>query len=140
MTKYLIAILLALSIGFGVSTYKLVGKVAVYEKENILLAAAVKTAEDNAKLSIDSCKITTEVIGDVNSKNETLSDERTELLEALERLTHPTPQVIRNEGIQKPTEAPATYADSGRLSPNLMRLLDTAYCSGDKDSSACTSK
>jgi len=140
MTKYLLAILLTLSVVFGASTYKLTGQLAVVEKENVRLVGQVSKAEENAKKAVDSCKITTEVIGDVSSKNQSLSDERTELLEQLERLTNPTPQVKINEAIQKPTEAPATYADSGRLSPDLMRLLDAAYCSGDRDKTTCTSK
>lgn len=140
ISRYLIAILLALSIGFGVSTYKLVGKVAVAEREVVRLAGEVTKAEENAKKAVDSCKITTEVIDSVNSKNDTLYDERADILEQLERLTNPTPQVTRNEGVQKPTEAPMQYADSARLSPDLMRLLDAAYCSGNKDSGACTAK
>lgn len=140
MTNYLLAILLTMTLGFGYSTYHLVGKVAVYESEQLRLNTVIADAEDNARKAVDSCKITSEVVFGVNSENRVLSDERTGVLETLAKVTNPTIQVIKYEVVQKPTEAPTKYADSSRLSPELMRVLDAAYCSGDKDNSACTSK
>jgi hypothetical protein len=125
---------------FGWYSYHLTGQLASVTSENVLLLDANKQATAQTLLAKESCKVTTEVTAGVQTENDKLSETRTAILEALVNVANPMTQENTNDAPKTLTEAPKRYVDNDHLSPELMRLLDNAYCSGNKDSSACTSK
>lgn len=131
--NYLIAILFSISTLLGYSTYMLTGKLATSRQEVSELTDKAVDAENRVTKVIQSCdaSIATiiesqKVIGDLNRL---MYKDHSKLDGLPEKLTLPKGQdeKIKND-------------DSSRLSPDLMQLLDNAYCSGDKDDPYCTSK
>lgn len=142
--KYVVfATLLAAVSFFGWYSYQLTGELASVKVENVMLDAKAQQAVARELQAYDSCKITTEVTADVQEKNDKLSDSRTAILEALVNVVYPMTQENRNDHPQATTGAPSpskVLADDARLSPELMRLLDNAYCSGNQSSCAQPAK
>lgn len=138
ISKYVIAALLTVCIGTGGYAY-------IQHQENIKLAMDVLTyqtaAANNLKAVEDanaSCLVT---VGSLNSYYQSeleLAKAQQSIGEAI--LTLPTLTIK-----EKANEAPKTsqaprYSDDDRLSPDTMRLLDAAYCHGDKDGCAAPAK
>jgi gamma-glutamylcysteine synthetase len=134
------SVLIMLTGFFGWYSYHLTGQLASVQAENVMLLDKNKEAVAKELLAKESCKVTTEVTAGVQKENDKLSESRTAILEALVNVAYPMTQENVYEAPQTTTEAPKKYVDNDRLSPELMRLLDGAYCSGNKDDSACTSK
>lgn len=136
MLKYLAAALLALSVGLGIFAQHEHIKVQQLTVENITFKTA---AETNLKAKEDadaSCLVT---VGTLNSyykeqaSNQTAQKATGDAILALPTLT------VKESSNAVPTnnQTPTTkYADDDRLSPDTMRLLDAAYCYGDKDGCA----
>lgn len=139
MLNYLLAILFASTLGFGMATYHLTGKLAVAvehaERLQKLAAANVEAVER----AVDSCKITLKTIDDTQKAVDALNESRNNDLSALKDVTHITLPETHINGTTKPT-APDKAADDLRLSPDTMRLLDNAYCSGAKADPYCTAR
>lgn len=129
LKSYIIAGLLVLSLGAGVyGQYQ--------HKQNVQLNIEVVTYKEaalaNLKAKEDadaSCKITTEALGGYY-KNEidasTSQKASGDAILALPTLTLKETHNALPTAIKKPS-------DDDRLSPELMQLLDSAYCYGDKD-------
>lgn len=138
--NYIMATLLTLVCIFGYASYTLYGSNATLQAETTRLAGELKVATENVEKAQLSCKVGQDITKDVNTKNDTLQSALMSRLEVLAGLSNPIPQDNENEGSNTTTEARRTYADGGRLSPNLMRLLNETYCDSNKDNSACTAK
>lgn len=138
LSKYVIVALLTACLGTGGYAY-------LQHQKNIELAMDVLTyktaAADNQRAKEDaeaSCLVT---VGSLNSYYQT----EMELMKAQKDagdaiLTLPTLTIK-----EKANEAPKAsqgprYSDDDRLSPELVRLLDKAYCDGDKDGCAAPAK
>lgn len=137
---YIIAILLAATLGLGYTSYVLTGKLAVSEDSISMWkdtanknAAAVKTVTDRCAISIGAVQ---DAMKEINS----LSESRTSDLEALASLPQVTLPEIKVNGTKTSTTPPTGFVDGDRISPDLMRLLDSAYCSGNKDDPYCTAR
>lgn len=113
----------------------------ITHKDNVRLNLEVQTfktaAEDNLKAkqqSDDSCLVTIELLSEHYKEQAKLEASQKATGDAI--LTLPT-LTIKEEANAAPTK-PQSHSDDDRLSPDLMRLLDTAYCDGDKDHCAIT--
>lgn len=140
MLKYITAALLVLSLVLGFTTYKLMGEVATLEvsvQTYTDLANANANEVDNLKLS---CSVTQQVVKDNRDTIDALQKSREDVLGALNTLPHPTLPENKVNGKESTTGPTKAFADDSRLSPALMQLLDTAYCSGSKDSSDCPAR
>lgn len=112
-------------------------------KENIQLSANVatykKAAEENLKAKENgdkSCTLSLEALSEHYKQQAEL--EASQVATGGEILTLPTLTIT-----EKANAAPAkpqSYSDDARLSPDTMRLLDQAYCYGNKDSCTDTAK
>ena len=139
-TSYIMAFLFITSLGLGYATYSLTGKLAVARQDvSHWTELADKAAKETLKVS-QSCELTTKAVADALREIDALSDARTSDLEALAVLPQITLPETKVNGTKTPTATPTRYADGDRLSPDLMRLLDNAYCSGNKDDSYCTTR
>jgi hypothetical protein len=137
MFNYLIGILLAITVacsGFAYYEYNQVQRLSVEVGTYKSAAAAnLKAKED----SDASCLVTVDTLnGYYNRKAETeaVSKAIQSSIDSLPTLT------IKEKANEAPTKSqtPSTrYSDDDRLSPDLMRLLDNAYCNGREDN--CTS-
>lgn len=141
MLKYITVALLVLSLVLGFTTYKLVREVATLE---VSVQTYTDLANANAR-EVDklkqSCSVTEKVVKENRDTIDALETSREATLGALNALPLTTlPETLQN-GKETSTEPiRKTYSDDSRLSPALMQLLDTAYCSGSKNDSACTAR
>ena len=137
---YLIALLLIATIGLGWTTYNLVGKLAVAEEQ---IGQWQDTANKNAeatRIAGESCAISVKSIYETQRAIDALNESRGSDLEALATIPQTTLPETQVNATTTSTAAPAKNADDARLSPDVMRLLDNAYCSGDKDSAYCAAR
>ena len=138
LSKYVIVALLTALLGTGGYAYYQHQKVAQLTMDVLTYKTA---AADNLKAKEDadaSCLIT---VGSLNSyyQNElTLSKAQQSTGDAVLTLPALTIKDKANDA-PKPSTAPR-YSDDDRLSPDTMRLLDAAYCYGDKDGCATPAK
>ena len=140
MYNYIMAFLLITSLGLGYATYSLTGKLAVARQDvTHWTDLAAKSAAETIKAS-QSCEITVKAIEDNQKVQDALSESRTSDLDALNAIPHLTLPETKVNGTKTPTGVSTKLADDDRLSPDLMRLLDNAYCSGNKDDSYCTTR
>lgn len=136
MLNYICAILLSIVIA--------VGGFAYYEHQQLLKMAAEVTvyksaAEINLKAKEDadkSCIVTVDSLNGYYKEQEKLGSSQQATGDAI--LTLPT-LTIKEKANAAPTK-PQSFADDDRLSPDVMRLLDDAYCYGNKDGCATPAK
>lgn len=138
--NYIMGILLMLTLAFGTATYSLYESYTQSQIEVDRITMELKTATKSVTLAQDSCKIGQDISKGVAVSIKTQMDRTTKRVEALVALPVTTPQEDEQDGSKATTGARSTYADGGRLSPNLMQLLDEAYCDSNKDDSTCTAK
>lgn len=112
-------------------------------KENIRLSSDVatykKAAEDNLKAKETgdkSCTLSLEALSEHYRQQAELEASQMGAGGAI--LTLPT-LTIKEKANAAPAK-PQSYSDDDRLSPDTMRLLDQAYCYGNKDSCTDTAK
>lgn len=138
LSKYIIVALLTVCLGTGGYAY-------MQHQKNIELAMDVLTyktaAANNLKAKEDadaSCLVT---VGSLNSYYQTeLELEKAKQATGDAILTLPT-LTIKEKANDAPTATQKPrYSDDDRLSPELVRLLDAAYCHGDKDGCAAPAK
>ena len=135
MMKYIVAVLVALVIALGGSTYILNDKLAASKAENMKLVELVEKADNELVLSKASCKITETVIGEQHQEEKALNRAQEKAVETLRGL--PT-TIVKEKPRNAPMEQSGGFADDARVSPDVKRLLDEAYCYGKPDDSACT--
>lgn len=129
----ILATLLLVVVGYSYYAHKenvrLIGEVTVFRS----------AAEDNLKAkeqAVASCEATIGVLSDHYKEQAKLEASQKATGDAI--LVLPT-LTITETPHAAPTK-PTTTADDLRLSPATMRLLDAAYCSGDKDNATCTAR
>jgi predicted negative regulator of RcsB-dependent stress response len=136
MLNYIAAILLTIAIGCGGFAY--------YEYKQLQsMALEVQTyrtaAETNLQAKKDaeaSCLITVDSLNKYYAEQHALEQAQTTTGDSI--LALPT-LTIKEKANAAPTK-PQSFADDDRLSPDTMRLLDAAYCYGDKDGCATPAK
>lgn len=124
---WLCGILLLLTLALGFSTYVYHEKYAEGQKEIITLTTDLRQAVADTDLAKKSCAVTTTITNEVSTKIEDKQDKMTKTLVDLVALP---PAKDTNNGKK--------YADDASLSPELMRLLNKAYCDASPTDTACT--
>lgn len=142
MINYITGILLAIALACGGYAYYEHGQV---QKLTLDVSTYKTAAEANLKAkeqADESCLVTTKSLNEYyaeQSKLETSQQSTGDALLLLPTLT------IKEKANAAPTASQGApqatrYSDDDRLSPDLMRVLDTAYCYGDKDGCATPAK
>lgn len=135
MMNYIIAVLVSLVIGLGGATYVLNGKLTNAVAAQQMLAELVEKADKELVLSKASCKITEAVIQEQHAEEKAIDKAQEKAVETLRGL--PT-TIVKEKPQNAPMEKSGGFADDARISPDVKRLLDQAYCYGKPDDSACT--
>lgn len=136
MLKYVAAILLAIAVMCGGFAYYEHGQV---QKLTLEVSTYRTAAEDNLKAKRDadeSCLITVAVLNRYFAEQKTLGDAQKTIGDSILAL----PTLTTKEKANAAPTKPQSFADDDRLSPDTMRLLDQAYCHGDKDGCATPAK
>lgn len=136
ISRYIIGVLLALTILFGGLAYNQYSEVQT-------LTTEVKTykdaAEDNLKAKEDadaSCKATVESL-EIHYKEQVEFERAKKRTEAkIDKLPNLT---IKEKKDAAPTQS-QNYSDDDHLSPDIMLLLDEAYCYGNPNDCSITTK
>lgn len=132
MVKYIIGVLAALAILFGVISYKQYGEVQKLTGE---VSTYKEASEENLRAKEDadsSCRITIESLEASFKEQIELERGKTATHGKIDALPTITIKEKRNAA---PTQS-QNYSDDDRLSRDIMLLLDEAYCYGDKDGCA----
>lgn len=117
-------------------SYKLHGDVQRLEQEVAVYMAAVKSHERALQQSKDSCTISIETLAEHYRKESELQTSQKAAGDAINAL----PTLTLKESPNAAPTKPQSFSDDERLSPDTMRLLDNAYCDGDKDGCSSTTK
>lgn len=132
-----------LMIGFVVLTlsimgysYKLHGDVQRLEQEVATYIAIVEANEKAMQQSKDSCIVSIESLAEHYRRENALVASQKATQDAIDAL----PTLTLKENAHAAPTKPQSFSDDDRLSPDLMRLLDNAYCDGDKDHCTSTTK
>src|SRR5437870_9004039 len=127
--QYAMAIILSLLLIVSGYSYYAYNKIQhQYQDVTTYKVAAVDNLK--AKEQADaSCLITVETLNQYYRRENALNAAQQSTGDAINAL--PT-MTIKEEANAAPTKS-QSFSDGDRLSPDLMRLLDTAYCDGDKD-------
>lgn len=125
--NYIAAGLLVLVIILGFTTYIAHEDVTRLKAEGVELTTKLRTSEANVLLAQKSCEATQVITNGVSAKIETKQEQMTKTLVDLVAL--PTAK-DSNDGKK--------FADDASLSPELMRLLDKAYCDASPADATCT--
>ncbi len=141
MTKYIIAILFALVVSLFGTSYHYRSEVKKLEAATVVLEQNVQTWKDRTQEAIDRevlantrCTISQQKVEVVTEANESLEESKNLTLRELAKQPHD--QLL--ETIIDANQKPKTVADDARLSADIMRMLNSAYCAGAKDDSYCT--
>lgn len=127
ITNYALVVLLFLVMSLGFTTYIYREDTLRLQDEVVELNAKLKQSEQQTALATKSCEVTQTITKDVSQSIEQKQTVMTKTLEAL--ATVPTTEGRSND---------SKYADDASLSPDLMRLLDNAYCGAAKNDPTCT--
>lgn len=132
MLNYIAGILLMIAVacgGFAYYEYGQLQKMAVKVQTYKTAAETNKRAKEDADAS---CLITVESLNSYYKAQKELENSQKDAGDAI--LSLPT-LTIKEKANAAPAKA-KSFADDDRLSPDTMRLLDQAYCYGNRD--ACT--
>lgn len=116
--------------------YKLHGDVQRLERDVATYMSAAEVSKKDADNAKTSCLITVDLLNQHYRDEIALSKAQQEAGDAINSL----PTLTIKEGSNAAPTKPQGFSDDDRLSPDLMRLLDKAYCDGDKDSCATPAK
>ncbi|AMR57650.1 hypothetical protein vB_PsyM_KIL3b_0083 [Pseudomonas phage vB_PsyM_KIL3b] len=140
--NYITGILLAIAI--------LCGGLAHYEHRQVKeLTLEVSTYKSAAELNLKakeeadaSCIVTVDSLNHYYKEQAKIDESQTTTGTAINSLPTLTIKDKANAAPKKPQTPSETnrYSDDDRLSPDTMRLLDEAYCYGDKDGCSTTTK
>lgn len=133
---YLTVGVITLTLMLAGYSYKLHGDVQRLEREVATYMAAIEANEKALEQSKASCLISIETLSEHYRKENELSTSQQAAGDAINALPTLT---IKENAHAAPTK-PQGFSDDNRLSPDLMRLLDKAYCDGDKDSCSTSAK
>ncbi|QNO00097.1 hypothetical protein QGX20_gp133 [Pseudomonas phage phiPsa300] len=127
---YLAVGVIVLTLMLAGYSYKLHGDVQRLEREVAMYAAAAEANKKEAEDAKSSCLVTVDLLNQHYRDEIALSKAQQEAGDAINSLPTLT---IKENANAAPTK-PKGFSDDDRLSPDLMQLLDRAYCDGDKDS------
>ncbi|UAV89686.1 hypothetical protein [Pseudomonas phage COT4] len=136
MLNYIAGILLMIAVacgGFAYYEYGQLQKMALEVQTYKTAAQVNQKAKEDADAS---CLITVDSLNAHYKAQEALGYSQKDTGDAI--LALPT-LTIKEKANAAPTK-PQSFADDDRLSPDTMRLLDQAYCYGDKDGCATPAK
>lgn len=129
--NYLTAALLILVIVLGFTTYIFHEDKDRLAEANVTLTGQLRQSEQNVGLATKSCEATQVITANVSQEIESKQTVMTKTLETLATVTTTQPE----------TDSDAKkYADDARLSPSLMGLLNTTYCTANQTDASCTGK
>lgn len=131
LINYIAAALLILVIILSFTTYIFHEDKERLQNANVELTGKLRQSEANVLLATKSCEVTQTITANVAEDIETKQTVMTKTLETLATVTTTQPET--NSDAKK-------YADDARLSPSLMGLLNTTYCSANKTDASCTGK
>lgn len=140
MLNYILALLVVLVLSLGAATYGYKTKADRLGDEVATLTKEVKDWQDKTQEAIDRevlantrCTISQQTVETVTTVNTTLEESKNLTLRELAKQPHD--KLL--ETIINANQKPITVADDARLSADAMRLLNSAYCAGAKNDSAC---
>lgn len=141
MTKYILGVLLAIIISLSATTCHYRGETNRLEVEAITLEQSVKTWKEKTQEAIDRevqantrCLISQQQVAITNDANASLDESKEMTLRELAKQPHD--KLL--ETIIDANQKTKPVADDARLSPDVMRMLNAAYCAGAKDDPTCT--
>jgi hypothetical protein len=141
--KYLVAILLAATLACGGLAYHQSGQIVKLTQDVNTYKDAAATNLKGKEDADKACLITVDSLNSYYQEQSSIQTSQKATGDAI--LALPT-LTIKEKANAAPTASQEVspkvqpFADDDRLSPDLMRLLDTAYCHGDKDGCATTTK
>lgn len=133
--RYILGVLLALLIIVSSFSYHQSNKIEALALDVSTYKSAAELSEKGKKDAEASCLVTVESINKYYSKQQELETSQQSTGGAILTLPTLTIKEKANEAHKLPQKA-TEYSDDDRLSPDTMRLLDEAYCYGDKN--GCT--
>jgi hypothetical protein len=136
LKTYLMVGFVVLTLSIVGYSYKLHGDVQRLEQEVSVYMAAVEANEKATEQAKASCLISIDALSEHYRKENVLNTNQQATGDAI--LALPT-LTIKEKANAAPTK-PQGFSDDDRLSPDLMQLLDAAYCHGDKDGCATPTK
>lgn len=134
--NYITAIILSIAIacgGFAYYEYRQLQKMSL---ELQTYKTAVEVSQKAKEDADASCLITVDSLNSYYKEQKALYNSQKDTGAAI--LTLPT-LTIKEKANAAPTK-PQSFSDDDRLSPDTMRLLDEAYCYGDKDGCSTPTK
>lgn len=135
--NYVLAILLAISLGLGYFSYSLIGQVATADKAIEQYQEKLDKADAKAKEVEASCESTIKALKESQRVIDEFNDGMQKDLNSLNRV----PEMIAPTTPKQEAKADEVKKDApDRLSPAVMQLLDNAYCSGAKNDTYCTAR
>jgi hypothetical protein len=136
LKSYLVIGWLILTLSIIGYSYKLHGDVQRLELAVATYMEAAKLNEKALQQSKDSCLISMETLAEHYRKESELQTSQKAAGDAINTL----PTLTLKESPNAAPTKPQSFSDDERLSPDTMRLLDNAYCDGDKDHCASPTK
>jgi len=133
---YLLIAVASLMLVIGGYGYYAHGRIETLTQEVSTYKTAVQDALKAKEDSDKSCVVTVDSLNAYYKGQQDISSSQEATGTAI--LTLPT-LTIKEKANAAPTK-PQSYSDGDRLSPDLMQLLDAAYCYGDKDGCATPAK
>lgn len=133
---YLMAGFIVMMLSLIGYSYKLHGDVQRLELEVAMYMVAAQANEKALEQSKDSCEVSIESLAEHYRKEIALTASQEATQKALDALPTLT---LKENAHAAPTKSEKP-SDDDRLSPELMQLLDNAYCDGDKDGCASPTK
>ena len=121
-------------------SYKLHGDVQRLEQEVATYQALAEANEKAREQAKASCLISIESLSEHYRTENALSTSQQATGDAINALPTLTLKEKSNEAPTTPQALGTKYSDDDRLSPSTMQLLDNAYCDGDKDGCASSTK
>lgn len=131
LINYVAAALLILVIVLGFTTYIFHEDKVRLQDANVALIGKLRESEANVVLAQKSCEVTQTITANVVEEIESKQTVMTKTLETLATVTTTLPE--------KDSDA-KKYADDARLSPSLMGLLTTSFCSAAPSDPSCAAK
>lgn len=136
LKSYLVIGWVVLTLSIIGYSYKLHGDVQRLEQAVATYMEAAKANEKAYEQSKASCLVSIDSLADHYRKENELQTSQKAAGDAINAL----PTLTLKESPNAAPTKPQSFSDDDRLSPDTMRLLDNAYCDGDKDGCSNPSK
>lgn len=142
MVNYIVAILFMIAVGCGGFAYYEYNQLQDMKLEVVTYKTAAEANLQAKKDAEESCLVTVGSLNEYYKQQSELGNSQKSTGDSVNSLSTLT---IKEKANAAPTasQTPSTgsrYSDDDHLSPATMRLLDAAYCYGDKDGCASPAK